>query len=126
MIKWLEKNHKISLVLTFLVATLIFHISSITFPTSTSSTTSLKPIFYHIIIFFIFTFFLSISILKGKNKLLILPTIIMSILYAISDELHQFFVPGRMLSLSDIFLDTIGIILASTLYIAIVEYRLTK
>lgn len=36
---------------------------------------------------------------------------IFSILYAISDEIHQLFVPGRLASVSDIFADGIGITL---------------
>ena len=34
-----------------------------------------------------------------------------SILYAISDEVHQYFVPGRFATLTDLIFDTLGIIL---------------
>ena len=34
-----------------------------------------------------------------------------SILYAISDEVHQYFVPGRFATLTDLIFDTIGMIL---------------
>jgi VanZ family protein len=123
MITWFEKHSNISLIITLLIAILIFYISSLSFAPSTSTSSSIKPILYHILIFFIFSFFLSLTILKGKNKLLIIPTIIISILYAISDELHQFFVPGRNFSLIDIFLDSLGIITASLIYITILEIR---
>jgi VanZ family protein len=36
----------------------------------------------------------------------------LSILYAISDELHQSFVPGRMPSINDVFFDILGMIIA--------------
>lgn len=39
-------------------------------------------------------------------------SIVGAILYAISDELHQTFVPTRQGSVRDIFIDTIGILLA--------------
>ena len=47
-------------------------------------------------------------------------TIIFCFLYAISDEIHQYFVPGRACRVSDIFIDTCGIltsILIITLFI---------
>ena len=34
-----------------------------------------------------------------------------SILYAISDEVHQYFVPGRFATLTDLIFDTLGIII---------------
>jgi VanZ family protein len=39
-------------------------------------------------------------------------TFITGIIYAVSDELHQAFVPGRQAALADIFIDAAGIMLA--------------
>lgn len=39
-------------------------------------------------------------------------SLLVSLLYAISDELHQLFVPGRQASLGDIFIDMAGVITA--------------
>jgi len=47
-------------------------------------------------------------------------TVILSGVYAISDEVHQLFIPGRQFSLLDILADLIGII------IAIISYRIIK
>lgn len=35
-------------------------------------------------------------------------SIILSAAYAISDEIHQYFIPGRVMSLFDVFIDTCG------------------
>ncbi len=43
-------------------------------------------------------------------------SIFLSFLYAISDEIHQYFVPARHFALTDIFIDTIGIILGIFLW----------
>jgi VanZ family protein len=39
--------------------------------------------------------------------------IIFSILYALSDEIHQFFVPGREFDLWDLAADSLGIVLVA-------------
>lgn len=127
MISWFEKHNKISWIITILVAIAIFYISSLTFESSNGPPgTGFKAMAYHIVAFFFFAFFLSISLVKGKYKKFILLVIIISILYGISDETHQLFVPGRVSSLSDVFLDSFGIILASTLYAISLEYRIKK
>jgi VanZ family protein len=41
---------------------------------------------------------------------------IISIIYALLDELHQMFVPGRYASLEDILLDVVGVVLATVLF----------
>ena len=46
-----------------------------------------------------------------KNKSMIF-TLIICILYAISDEIHQLFVPGRGGQIKDVFIDSIGIIIS--------------
>jgi VanZ family protein len=44
-------------------------------------------------------------------------------LYALSDELHQFFVPGRAFQLSDLGLDLIGILAGAALYLRICKVK---
>jgi VanZ family protein len=39
-----------------------------------------------------------------------------SVVYAILDELHQYFVPGRYMSLLDMGVDSLGILVASAIY----------
>lgn len=57
---------------------------------------------------------------KKKYSLTIILTILLCFLYAITDEYHQTFIPGRTGQLSDILIDTIGstlsLILISIIY----------
>ncbi len=46
------------------------------------------------------------SFLAARNSLLV------AVLYAISDEVHQLFVPGRQATLTDVAIDTAGALLA--------------
>jgi len=117
MLKYFETHNKLSWTITILIAIAIFYISTQTFPQgSPGPEFRLKPLIYHFSAFFFLNLFLLISITKGKNKKLIPLAIILTILYAISDELHQSFVPGRHTSISDILIDTIGILTATIIY----------
>jgi len=118
MIKYLEKHRGFALIITLLIAIEIFYFSSI----SSFAEAPMKginfSIVYHLIVFFLFAFFLLITI-KGESKFKvkhIFWTIIISLIYAISDEVHQVFVPGRFSSISDIMVDLVGILLAVLIY----------
>jgi len=39
------------------------------------------------------------------------PTLILGFLYAVSDEIHQYFVPGRAMQARDVLIDTAGVLL---------------
>jgi len=57
--------------------------------------------------------------LKGDSKLKIKHifwVLIISIVYAASDEFHQLFVPGRSSTIKDILTDLIGILFAILIY----------
>lgn len=54
-----------------------------------------------------------------KNKCGIVVTIIIGILYAMSDEFHQSFSPGRTPKITDVCIDTLGVILGAVLVILI-------
>ncbi len=47
--------------------------------------------------------------------------VLMSVLYASTDEIHQLFVEGRSGKIADVLVDTIGIIIAAGLYLIIVN-----
>ena len=116
MIKWFEKHYKISFILTLLIAIAIFYISTLTFLPG-KPVFDIKPYLYHFFAFFFLCLFLLVSLVQGKiNKSLFFISIIISILYGISDEFHQLFVPGRSCSFADVMLDTSGILFASFLY----------
>lgn len=66
--------------------------------------------------------------IKEKNRLII--TLITGIIYASSDEIHQSFVPGRSPMITDVVIDTMGVILGILLIILgkkiIKKYRKNK
>lgn len=66
--------------------------------------------------------------IKEKNRLII--TLITGIIYASSDEIHQSFVPGRSPMITDVVIDTMGVILGILLIILgkkiIKKYRENK
>jgi len=117
MLKYLEKHNKLSWTITLFIAIAIFYISSQSFPQGAPGPEfALKPIIYHLTAFFFLNLFLLISITKGKTKSLILTAITIAIIYAISDEVHQLFVPGRSGTISDVLIDLIGILTATVIY----------
>ena len=116
MLRWFEKHNKIACLITIIIAILIFYMSSLTSKQTPGNGSSKNTVFYHIAAFFFFALFLGISIIKGKNKKFLFLPVVISIFYGISDEFHQFFVPGRSCSFSDVLLDTTGILLASLFY----------
>lgn len=116
MISLLEKYSKVSWLFVILIALSIFYISSLTFPPSAVVTTNINAILYHFFSFFFLAFFLSPALVKGKNKSLIFIAIIITIMYGISDEIHQLFVPGRCCSFQDFLINSAGILSASLIY----------
>jgi len=115
MISWFEKNSKITWTITIIIAIAIFYISTLTFPPS-PSVFSVKSIIYHFFAFFFFAFFLSMALVKGKKYNIIFIVILVAVLYGISDEIHQLFVPGRYCCLEDVLTNSAGILLASLFY----------
>ena len=122
MIKWFEKNNKISWMITMLIAIAIFYISTLTFGPS-SRITGNKSIIYHIGIFFLFSLFLLISSVKGGKKSLIPIAVIIAIFYGVLDEFHQYYIPGRFFSIFDMMINTLGILIASVIYLISIYKR---
>ena len=72
---------------------------------------------YHFTAFSYLSLFLLISMTKGKPKRnLIILGLIIAILYGISDEIHQHFVPGRESSLKDILVNSVAILITGIAY----------
>jgi VanZ family protein len=46
-----------------------------------------------------------------------------TMLYGLSDEWHQSFVPGRVASVSDLLADTLGVIFGLGIYYAVIRYK---
>ena len=127
MISLLEKNRIISVILIVLIAIEIFYFSSKSSVPGTGGISYL-PIVYHFVVFFLFSFFL-LAAIKGNKKLKVsylITALILSVIYAISDEFHQSFVPGRDASIRDILTDSAGIILSLLTYVYIDKKRKIK
>lgn len=62
-----------------------------------------------------------LSTYKIKNKWRIIITIIIGILYASSDEFHQSFSPGRTPKITDVYIDTLGVLLGTLLVLLFKE-----
>ena len=94
---------------------LIFYLSSLSNPVKTLTPKGLDVyfdlphFFYHIFEYMILSFLL-FRALKVNSKYPQSLAIIITITYAITDELHQSFVSGRISSLLDILLDSFGAI----------------
>ena len=117
MINWLERKRGISIILTVLIAIEIFFFSSIPGNAPGVGGGIKISIIYHLIVFFLFGFFILMSI-KGDKEIkvsYIVITLIISILYAFLDEIHQSFVPFRDSSIQDILTNTTGIFLSTIL-----------
>jgi VanZ family protein len=118
-LNWLRKNNHISWLITILLAVFIFIMSSIDFSsTIPSGGFSWKSMTYHFSAFFIFSFFLfhSSYFQNNKNKNIVLGLVI-AMAYAILDEVHQIFVPGRFYSIFDIFTDWVGVFFAYIIFL---------
>ena len=111
----IEKYNKLFWTATILIALTIFYMSSLTFFSSPGKP-EINSIIYHMGIFFFLSLSLFLSTIKLKNKKLFSLTLSLLFTYGILDELHQFFTPGRFMSLQDILKNTTGIILALIIY----------
>lgn len=124
MISLFEKSG-LSWIVTFTGAAGIFCISSLEFGGGASF--GLLSFIYHFSSFFCFSFFLFISSVKGKkNNFVFFFAIFLAFMYAVLDELHQFFVPGRSSSFVDIGVDSLGILFSSMIYFIRMKVKNTK
>ncbi len=122
MLRWFEEHNKISFCITILIAGIIFYLSSLPF-TGMGKATSNYSLIYHFFAFFFLAAFLQISSLKGKKNMLIFIIVIFIVtIYGIFDELHQLITPGRTCSISDMSIDTAGILLSSFIYLIIIYF----
>jgi len=119
MIKWLEKKRIFAIILTILIAIEIFYFSSITGGKTPSGGGLDVSVIYHFVAFFLLNFFLLISIIGQKEIKVkhIVIVLLISTAYSVLDEVHQFFVPGRIPDLFDIFTNGAGIFSSMILYL---------
>ena len=74
----------------------------------------------HMIVYIFYVIFAGIALLVFDNKRfkfnLLLMAFLITILFGASDEIHQYFVPGRSCSIYDFFADCIGGILGLIIF----------
>jgi len=118
-VEFFEKKKKFSFVILFLILSIISYVSSI--PGSSMGTRlPWMSVAYHFSIFAIFAFFLLIILYKKKLvKKQIFVVLLISLLVAVLDEFHQYFVPLRSAGIEDILIDFSGSIIATILYFII-------
>lgn len=84
----------------------------------------------HFIVFGILGILTARGLRKSVNKKIsenyFAITIVMCILYGASDEIHQYFVPGRHSSWGDWLADMLGIIIMVGIYKIIIDYQELK
>lgn len=73
--------------------------------------------FAHILEFAIFTFFAAIFATTFDMKSLVRFLIVFALcgIYALSDEIHQYFVPGRVCDIKDVALDVMGVFISAAM-----------
>lgn len=136
MILYIGMKKTIKLLLLVLMMALIFFFSSQVADDSTVTTNIVIELLYKIYSFFVsktvdlqtftnlvfnpvrklahfsefglFGIIVYLNIKEYKTKNIVIYSIIFSCLYAISDEIHQIFVPGRACTLIDVLIDTCG------------------
>ncbi len=86
--------------------------------TSTNRFLILKS--FHLIEFAFLAFLLSYAVVKKKI------VIIIAYLYAISDEVHQSFVPGRTSRFRDTLIDLVGILIGVFIFNKIFSFKKNK
>jgi len=115
-IYWLEKHSKATWGITLTYMSIIFFLSSISYPPQPLPLKFYAPVIEHIIEYAILGFLLSVAI-KPKNEKMqrwaIFWAIMIATIYGITDEIHQLFVPGRTASVFDASLDCIGAVIGS-------------
>ena len=112
----LQKIGLVSALMAVFVALFIFYTSSLTF--AGGGGTGYLSYIYHFSVFFAFAFFLLVACLEGRfDKAIFAFIIIIGIVYGISDEFHQYFVPGRYYDYKDMLLDAAGTLSAGVVYV---------
>jgi len=113
----LVKDPFLNWLLVIACATVIFTYSSMTVPELKQGEISSKAVCIpdwamHFAEYFIFGILLYRALHVSGFKKAALLAITIAFAYAISDEIHQFFVPGRIFSIKDIISDSLGVITA--------------
>lgn len=104
-----------------LVAIILFILSSIPYPPTIKLNVSYEDLIMHAIAYGVFGFFVARALYNQNGYLrlkenLLLFTFIIGTVYGISDEIHQYFVPGRFSDILDVLADSVGIIIGFAVF----------
>ena len=115
---FLENNKQYVLLLIILVAIQINFFSSLPGSTIVGPDWAILPILYHFLIFFALCFL--ILVYAGSHTKvpigLIFFSVLISVIFAIVDELDQLFIPLRFAGIKDVLVDSAGILLSVFVY----------
>jgi VanZ family protein len=111
-----------------LFAGMIFYVSSLSTVVVPSLGIDLEDKLIHMSVYFIFGWLLTRAFHFGKqepiSKKVIIISLLIGLFYGFSDELHQYFVPGRSSEFWDWLADSIGIILGIEFYRRFYKFEL--
>ena len=62
------------------------------------------------------------AVYRTRRKLSPVPPFLLCVLYAVSDEVHQYFVPERACRLFDVFVDTLGCIVGGLCFYLLIRF----
>lgn len=129
----LKRNQNINNIIRYFFVGQWIVLSIIIFYLSHQNTITILPqsiLEYDKLLHFIAYFIYGLSTLtmlffvKKNDKKLILIGLIVSILFAISDEVHQYFVPDRIMDIYDLIADLFGILFSILFFNLILKNRL--
>lgn len=122
--KFFERHYKLSGLIAIVGSVGIFLISSLSFERGGGgSSLGFLSYLYHFLAFFLLCLFLLFYFVRGERKSFFIVAFLASLGYALSDEIHQYFVPGRFCSGVDVLIDLAGIVLALLIYGIVFVYR---
>lgn len=114
--RFLEKNPKLTWLLIISYMSFIFYLSSLPSPPQPIEGYEKEaPIVEHIIEFSLLGFLLVPGFKNLRVRKFLFLAIVVGIFYGITDEAHQFFVPGRYSTFLDVLADSVGVFLGTYL-----------
>jgi len=119
-----ENNKHYVLLLIILVAIQINFFSSLPGSTIVGPDWAILPTLYHFLIFFTLSFLILVYMGSHSKVTLhhIFFSVLISVIFAIVDELDQLFIPLRFAGIKDVLIDSAGILLSVFVY----KYLKTK
>ena len=121
-----EKNKSIAVYAPLVIYWMILFIAT-TLPSAHIPKTGINDKIEHLLGYFVLTFLLSnFLFFQNKKKVLkkfpVSAALVIAALYGVIDEVHQYFIPGRLCDFYDWTADVTGALAAGLLYLIIKKY----